>query len=200
MKPGAPNPSVPTPGRFPEAAGGAQAQPASSAPSRLQRLLPYRRLFLLALAVFIADQLTKNWIVSHLPYGAYAERGGIAVVPGFFYLVHVGNTGGAWSLLSGNSRLLALIGLSVLLAVFFWRRMLGLRLPFPQFCFGLFVGGSIGNIFDRLYHGHVTDFLDFHFGDYVYPTFNLADSAICVGVGCYVLWSLRQPPPLEDKN
>lgn len=148
--------------------------------------------------VFVVDRVTKLWIQSLLPYGAYAKKGGIEVIPDFFYLIHVGNTGGAWSILSGRSTLLGIVGLAVLLAVFFWRRELALRDPFPQLCFGLFIGGSIGNIVDRFRLGYVTDFLDFHFGDYIYPTFNVADAGICVGVFGYVIWSLRQPPPAAD--
>ena len=49
------------------------------------------------------------------------------------------------------------------------------------------------SLLDRLLHGHVIDFLDFHFGSYIYPTFNLADTGICVGVGLYLIYSLRQP-------
>jgi signal peptidase II len=56
----------------------------------------------------------------------------------------------------------------------------------------------LGNLTDRLMHGHVIDFLDFHFGRYVYPTFNVADAGICVGVIGYILWSLRQPAPPEN--
>ena len=80
-----------------------------------------------------------------------------------------------------------------LVAIFFWRKHLGLHQTVPQICFGLLCGGTVGNLADRLRHGHVTDFLDFHFGDYVFPTFNVADSAICVGVFSYILWSLQQP-------
>ena len=59
--------------------------------------------------------------------------------------------------------------------------------------FGLLCGGILGNLVDRLLHGHVIDFLDFHFGSYVYPTFNVADSGICVGVILYIWHSLRHP-------
>ena len=51
----------------------------------------------------------------------------------------------------------------------------------------------MGNLTDRLSYGHVIDFLDFHFGNYIYPTFNIADSAICIGVLLYLVHSLRQP-------
>ena len=96
---------------------------------------------------------------------------------------------------TGMSLLLALLAGATLLAIFFWRRQLGLRQPAAQFAFGLLCGGIAGNLVDRLAHGHVIDFIDLHFGRYVYPTFNVADSAICVGVFGYVLWSLRQPAP-----
>ena len=70
-----------------------------------------------------------------------------------------------------------------------------MRSPAAQAAFGLLCGGIVGNLVDRLVHGHVIDFLDFHFGAYTYPTFNVADAGICVGVFWYVLWSLRQPAP-----
>lgn len=162
-------------------------------PSHLARLLAYSRLWALAAFVLALDQFTKALIVARLPFGTFGGEQ-TAVIPGFFYLAHVGNTGGAWSIFSGSSLPLALVGIAVLVAVFLWRKHLGLREPFVQWCFGLFVGGSVGNIIDRLRRGHVVDFLDFRFGDYVFPTFNIADSAICVGVFAYVIWSLRQPP------
>ncbi|HEX2862380.1 MAG TPA: signal peptidase II, partial [Lacunisphaera sp.] len=80
-----------------------------------------------------------------------------------------------------------------LIAIFFWRHALGLRHTIAQPAFGLLCSGILGNLVDRVAHGHVIDFLDFHFGNYTYPTFNVADSAICIGVFWYVLWSLRQP-------
>ena len=161
--------------------------------AKIQRALAYRRLWLLALLVFAADQLTKAWIYARLPLGSYGPQAGLTVFPDFFYLVHVGNTGAAWSMLTGKSTFLALLAAATLLAIFFWRRQLGLRQPTAQLCFGLLCGGIIGNLTDRLLHGHVIDFLDFHFGRYVYPTFNVADAGICLGVLGYVLWSLRQP-------
>ena len=156
-------------------------------------MLAYSRFWIVALAALGLDQLTKAWIIGRLPFNSYPPRGGIAVIPDFFYLVHVGNTGAAWSMFSGRSTGLALLALATLAAIFWWRRALGLRLPLPQLCFGLLCGGTVGNLIDRLRHGHVTDFVDLHFGSYVYPTFNVADAAICVGVFGYIAWSLRQP-------
>jgi signal peptidase II len=164
------------------------------APSPVARLLSYRRLWALAVVVFVLDQVTKHAILTRLPLGSYG-RTGIEVIPGFFYLVHVGNTGAAWSMFTGNSLWLALLAAATLAAIFRWRHALGLRQPSAQFAFGLLCGGIVGNLVDRLAHGHVIDFIDLHFGRYVYPTFNVADSAICIGVFWYLLWSLRQPAP-----
>jgi signal peptidase II len=165
-------------------------------PTRWQRVGNYRVLLSLALSVFVADQLSKAWIVGRLPYNPLHTHDGvqdIVIIPNFFYLIHVGNTGAAWSLFTGRSVLLAILAIATLGAIFLWRRALGLQARIVQVCFGLLCGGIVGNLLDRLVHGHVIDFLDFHFGSYVYPTFNIADSGICVGVIIYLFWSLRQP-------
>jgi signal peptidase II len=158
------------------------------------RILRYRRLLIISAAVLAADQATKAWIAARLPFNTYGD-GAIPVIRGFFYIVHVGNTGAAWSMFSGRSILLAALAAATLVAIFIGRRALGLADPWTQACFGLMCGGIAGNLLDRLTRGHVVDFLDFHFGAYVYPTFNVADSAICVGVALYVLSSLRSPKP-----
>ncbi len=156
------------------------------------RLLKYWRLLAIAAAVLAADQASKAWIGTHLPFNTYGEgMGAITVVPRFFYIVHVGNTGAAWSLFSGRSIMLAALAAATLVAIFVGRRALGLAAAHAQVCFGLMCGGIAGNLVDRLARGHVVDFLDFHFGSYIYPTFNIADSAICVGVTLYVLSSFR---------
>lgn len=164
-------------------------------PSRLQRIFAYRVLLLLALGVFAIDQVTKLWIIARLPLGSYGPGNSITVIPDFFYLVHVGNTGAAWSILTGKSSLLAIVAVFTLLAIYWWRRALGLRDRLAQLAFGLLCGGIVGNLVDRIQHKHVVDFLDFHFGSYVYPTFNVADAAICIGVVFYLWHSFKAQPP-----
>lgn len=161
--------------------------------SKAERVLGYRLLWMLALGVLIVDQATKFWIDAHLPLGTYGF-GSIVVIEGFFHLVHVGNTGAAWSIFTGRSAWLAGLAILTLAAIYIWRHSLGLRQRVVQVSFGLLCGGIVGNLVDRLLHGHVIDFLDFHFGTYVYPTFNVADAAICVGVALYLIHSLRHPP------
>ncbi|HRI83133.1 MAG TPA: signal peptidase II [Opitutaceae bacterium] len=171
--------------------GAPDAEPPAS---KLRRLLAYRLLLTLALTVFALDQVTKTWIDARLPLGTYGlAHGAIEVIPGFFHLVHVGNTGAAWSLFTGKSFFLALLALATLGAIFIWRRALGLQDRTAQLAFGLLCGGIVGNLVDRFLHGHVIDFIDLHFGAYVYPTFNVADAGICIGVGIYLWHSLRHP-------
>jgi signal peptidase II len=168
--------------------------------SAVSRVLAYRTLWVIAIIAFIADQVTKEMIAARLPFGSYGPAGQIVVIPGFFNLVHVGNTGAAWSMFSGKSLLLALVAVGALVSIFFWRHSLGLHQRGSQPAFGLLCGGIVGNLVDRVRHGHVIDFLDLHFGGYIYPTFNVADSAICVGVFWYILWSLRQPAQLQPET
>ena len=170
------------------------SEPAPVAPTPFfRRWLAYRVLWTLMLVVIALDQASKAWIVAHLPLGTYGRPDAVPVIKGFLYLVHVGNTGAAWSMLTGRSVLLAALAAATLVAIFIWRRALGLRDRTAQVSFGLLCGGIIGNLSDRLVYGHVVDFIDLHFGSYTYPTFNIADAGICCGVLLYLIHSLRQP-------
>lgn len=158
------------------------------------RVLAYRTLWVLALLIFTVDQLSKTWVAANLDFPTYLpHEGAITVVDGFFYLVHVGNTGAAWSMFRDQSTILAVFAGLTLLGIYFWRHHLGLQDRRVQTSFGLLCGGIVGNFLDRILHGHVIDFFDFHFGDYIYPTFNVADIGICVGVLLYLWHSFREP-------
>lgn len=158
-----------------------------------KRLFNYRWLLLVAGLIFAGDQVTKAWINSTLPFDSYFAPERITIIPGFFHLVHVGNTGAAWGLFAGKSLWLAVLAVATLTAIFVFRRELELSRTTVQVSFGLLCGGIVGNLVDRLVHGHVIDFLLFVFGRYEWPAFNLADSGICVGVGLYLLQSFREP-------
>ena len=163
----------------------------------------YRLLWALGISIFAIDQATKWWIVKRVQFDPRHTHGlgtDIEVIPGFFYIIHVGNTGAAWSMFSGFPVMLALLALATLGAIFFWRSSLGLKDRFTQICFGLLCGGIVGNLLDRLLHKHVIDFIDLHFGSYIYPTFNVADSGICVGVILYIWQSLRTAPLPQTPN
>ena len=175
--------------------------PTPSVVSRWQRIQGYRLFWWLSLTVFVLDQITKVWISLTIPFDeANYHVHPVTVIDGFFYIIHVGNTGAAWSLFTGQTTLLALLALLTLTGIYFWRNALELKQRPVQLAFGLLCGGIIGNLVDRMIHGHVIDFLDFHFGDYIYPTFNVADAGICIGVTIYLIYSLRQGPPQSVKS
>ena len=142
---------------------------------------------LLGLVVLIFDQLTKQAIRSHLVYGESRP-----IIDGFFNLVYVRNDGAAWNILSGHGLILILISVSVLVLLFVYRRSFLQEQFSHRILLGLLVGGITGNLVDRIRFGWVTDFLDFQFGTYHYPSFNVADSAICIAIGLYVLTNLFQ--------
>ena len=165
----------------------------------LARIYHYRRLLFLAVVVFTLDQITKVWINHTIPFETYFGPDRITIIPGFFHLVHVGNTGAAWGMFAGKTLWLAALAIATLAGIYFFRHHLELRRTVTQVCFGLLCGGIFGNLVDRLAHGHVIDFLLFTFGSWDFPAFNIADSAICVGVGIYLVQSFREPQPARER-
>lgn len=150
------------------------------------------RFWLVLVLVALADQASKSYVALKIPAGGWSSaqpESVVTVIPDFFYLIHVFNTGAAWSMFAGYSAILGLIGLLAVAAILFFHRAFQLERPSIQWILGLLCGGVIGNVIDRLRFGHVVDFIDLHFGSYRYPTFNVADSAICVGVVLYVIWT-----------
>lgn len=138
----------------------------------------------LGLAVALLDQGTK-WLVVHRIEPAET----VVVIPGFFQLVNWRNTGAAWGMFRGANLVLAVISVATLAALILFRRSLQLGDPVNRFAVGLIAGGIVGNLIDRVRVGSVIDFLDFDLVVMRWPAFNVADSAICVGVGLYILRS-----------
>jgi signal peptidase II len=152
-----------------------------------------------ALVVFAFDQITKSAVLNYLRF--QQEK---IVIDGFFNLVHWGNTGAAWSLFNkyaSSNLLLAIFALIALLVLYATRHHFDVHTVPGQVALGLMFGGIAGNLVDRFLRGHVIDFLYFYArrrgGDEIgFPAFNVADSAICIGVALLFLMSWqREPPP-----
>ena len=160
------------------------------------RLRPYLSFWTVGVAALATDIASKLLVVRFIPFGTYfgddPARPPIMLFD-WLWLVHVGNKGAAWGLGAEYDvrPFLILLALAVLALVWRWRLPLLRELQGGQLAFGLFVGDTLGNVRDRLFGGHVIDFLDVHLPYYRFPAFNVADSCICVGVGLYIFMSYR---------
>ena len=151
----------------------------------------------LAALVVVSDQVTKGMLGGYLPLHTSKT-----IIPGFLDLVHVRNTGAAFSLLAGTQtglRQCFFVTITILaLAVMIY--LLG-RTPRQEVWtrrgLVLILGGALGNLVDRLRYGEVIDFLHFHLGGYYWPAFNVADSAITIGAGILLLLLLKPATPLK---
>ena len=146
--------------------------------------------FLVALSIFTLDRITKIAIEAYLPL--HESR---VIVPSFFDLTHTRNTGVAFGFLANSEaswmpHLLALISIVALLTILVfslrnshrnWKLQLGLMLV---------LGGAAGNLYDRLHYGYVIDFIEIYYSTYHWPTFNMADSSISIGIGLLLLETL----------
>ena len=134
-----------------------------------------------------ADQISKRLVTQSFYYG---ER--LPVIPGFFDLTHVRNPGGAFSLLAGGPsdwRLPFFLsaGVIAISLLFIFYRRLPAKARVSAAALGMILGGALGNLTDRVVYGEVIDWLDLHVASYSWPTFNVADSCIVVGVCVLIL-------------
>ena len=155
----------------------------------------YIRLGIIGGCVVIVDQITKLLILQHLPFNHH-----MVVIAGFFDIVHINNPGGAFGLLANLSPqwrtiiFLFISSLAVGLILYFYIKTPQSH-PWLAAGFALIFGGAIGNLIDRLRFGFVIDFLDFYIGIYHWPAFNIADSAITVGLAIFVIHIVLRKMP-----
>ena len=155
--------------------------------------------FLIAMLVILLDRLSK-WLVA----GRIMLHDSIPVLPGFFRLTHVQNSGAAFGLFADSSsewKVAILIMFSVLalavVSALLWKNSHSMTITGVGL--SLILGGAVGNLWDRLLSGHVVDFFDFYLGSYHWPAFNIADSAIVVGALLLVGEILFARSPAEQK-
>ena len=160
-----------------------------------------RRMALIAALIFVSDQLTKMAVLKFLH--SSQER---VIVPGFFKFVHWVNTGAAWSLFHDRNGILAVVSFLALIGLFIYRHHFDTKTVMGQVSLGLIFGGILGNLLDRIHpaRNHVIDFLRFYIerrnGEEIgFPAFNIADSAICVGVGLLFILSWKSDSAPEAK-
>ncbi len=151
-----------------------------------------------AAAILVADLVSKWWILEHVMQPPRTIE-----ITGFFNLVMVWNTGVSFGMFGGSGEIgrwvLSAFALAISGYLVHWLRQMDRR--FQMVAIGMIIGGAIGNVVDRVRFGAVADFLDVHLFGYHWPAFNVADSAITVGVGLLLIDMLIAPQaPAETKS
>ena len=139
-----------------------------------------------AVVVAILDQLSKAAVLAHFAGHSLGNR---ETITSFFNFALTYNRGISFGLFNGgtglNSVIFSLAAAAIVAVLVFW--LSRVESPFLAVAIGLIIGGAIGNVIDRIRLGAVVDFLDFHVGSLHWPAFNVADSAICIGVAAMLL-------------
>ena len=147
--------------------------------------------FISIIVVTVAvDQVSKYWV-----FGTFFLFESRTIIPGFFNLTYLTNNGAAFSILAGQPALwrqMFFISTALVALVMIWlfQRSYGRTSKLYTVALALVAGGAIGNLIDRIRFGFVIDFLDFYIGAYHWPTFNVADSAIFIGVSLFIFKNL----------
>lgn len=140
----------------------------------------------IALLIVAADQVTKQMVLDWVPL-----NGGYEVIPGFMNIVHARNPGSAFGVLSSRWFLLGVSVFAVL--IIGWLVVESKELNLALLAgYTLFLGGALGNLIDRIRFGEVIDFLDVYVGNFHWPAFNVADSALCAGTACFFIHVLTK--------
>jgi signal peptidase II len=136
----------------------------------------------LAFVVFLLDFASKSFVATHM-----TEFQTITIIPGFFSLQFVHNPGAAFGMLAHQQWLFVLVTLVAIAAILLFLRHPDAKRGVVPVAMSLLLGGAMGNLLDRVRFGKVIDFFLFYWKDYSFPNFNVADAAITVGVGLFIL-------------
>ena len=145
---------------------------------------------LLALLVVLLDQATKYYVVTHFALGE-----SVPVINNVFHWTFILNRGAAFGMLEGSRWFFVIIAIAVMGGIWYLRREIAEYGPWCTYGAALFGGGAVGNLIDRARQGLVIDFFDFR----IWPIFNVADIAICVGVGL-IIWSILKTELLSSND
>lgn len=135
-----------------------------------------RKIYRIATCVLVIDQLVKYIILTNFSYGKE-----MSILPNFFYLTYVKNTGGAWSVFHESPYILFLVGIVSIGLVFYYLYKKDNFSKLEIIYLGIIMGGILGNFIDRLFRNGVIDYIGILFGNYYFPIFNIADIAIVCG-------------------
>ena len=141
------------------------------------------------------DQISKLLVVNLL-----TKTDSITIIKNFFYLTYINNDGAAFSILVGKRIFLILIAVLVIVMLIRYIKKNNIQNKLELVSLALIIGGSLGNLMDRVVRGYVIDFLDFKIFNYNFPIFNLADTFIVIGVFLLLLKEIRKENNLDSRN
>lgn len=133
-------------------------------------------ILILSLIFLIVDQISKILVVKFL------DLNSITLIKNFFYLTYTNNTGAAFSILTDKRIFLVLVGIIIIILLIYYLKKHQIKNTINKIAFALVIGGSLGNLIDRIIRGSVVDFIDIKIFSYNFPIFNLADTFITIGV------------------
>lgn len=193
--------STPPTDNAPAAPAAATAPPQEAAPP-VGGVDYWKPCLSIALVFLAIDHLTKwwamevlrpeGWIHGALTWEIWNSREVIDIIPGLLRLAYAENTGAAFSILDGQVGLLAVISLVASGALVWFWYSLPKQEAWGRVAVALILSGAVGNMIDRVFRGYVVDFIDAYIGSYHWPTFNIADSCICVGAGILIVRFLQK--------
>jgi signal peptidase II len=144
--------------------------------------------YVVSAIVLFLDQLTKFLALKYL-----AGKPPTIILSNYLWLRYAENKGGAFSMFSNHSGVLTIVSLAAVIIIFAWHFSLHKQERLQRVSLALIFGGALGNLLDRFIRGYVIDFIDAHWrNSYHWPTFNVADSSICIGIALFILAMLIQ--------
>ena len=150
---------------------------------------------IISMILLCIDQISKLLVVNLL-----TKTDSITIIKNFFYLTYINNDGAAFSILVGKRILLILIAVLVIVMLIRYIKKNNIQNKLELVSISLIIGGSLGNLMDRVVRGYVIDFLDFKIFNYNFPIFNLADTFIVIGVFLLLLKEIRKENNLDSRN
>ena len=150
---------------------------------------------IISIILLCIDQISKLLVVNLL-----TKTDSITIIKNFFYLTYINNDGAAISILVGKRIFLILIAVLVIVMLIRYIKKNNIQNKLELVSISLIIGGSLGNLMDRVVRGYVIDFLDFKIFNYNFPIFNLADTFIVIGVFLLLLKEIRKENNLDSRN
>lgn len=150
---------------------------------------------IISIILLCIDQISKLLVVNLL-----TKTDSITIIKNFFYLTYINNDGAAFSILVGKRIFLILIAVLAIVMLIRYIKKNNIQNKLELVSISLIIGGSLGNLMDRVIRGYVIDFLDFKIFNYNFPIFNLADTFIVIGVILLLLKEIRKENNLDSRN